>query len=146
MSKAALLDNNYRTALSMIKGQNSSSKKSSSSNRSFRGYNPRTPARDPNAMDIDALSFAERKEYLSKGLCFICANRGHRASECPNRKKIGNSNDRTNQRFGSKDPKAAARKINAVLGEFEEEERSKVFDEFERLNGSTKTEDTPTGF
>jgi hypothetical protein len=37
--------------------------------------------RDPNAMDIDRLNEAERKEYMQKGKCFRCGQTGHRAND-----------------------------------------------------------------
>jgi hypothetical protein len=37
--------------------------------------------RDPNAMDIDHLNEAERKEYMQKGKCFRCGQTGHRAND-----------------------------------------------------------------
>jgi hypothetical protein len=37
--------------------------------------------RDPNAMDIDRLNEAERKEYMQKGKCFRCRQTRHRTND-----------------------------------------------------------------
>lgn len=39
--------------------------------------NGKKPARDPNAMDVDALTMDERKELLQKQACFYCKKPGH---------------------------------------------------------------------
>lgn len=43
---------------------------------------PHTP-RDPNAMDLDKLSQAERMRRRTLGLCFYCGQAGHRTHGCP---------------------------------------------------------------
>ena len=46
--------------------------------------------RDPNAMDVDALSLEERGKLMKEGKCFKCRKLGHLAKDCPsnpNKKK-----------------------------------------------------------
>ena len=43
--------------------------------------------KDPNAMDVDAISFDERQKRLKDGACFICAEKGHFSGQCPKRKE-----------------------------------------------------------
>ena len=47
-----------------------------------RFYFPRKD-RDPNAMDVDRLTFDEGTKLMKEGRCFKCKNTGHRANDCP---------------------------------------------------------------
>jgi Zinc knuckle len=39
--------------------------------------------KDPNAMDVDALTMEERGVLLRQGKCFCCKKMGHMAKDCP---------------------------------------------------------------
>ena len=39
--------------------------------------------KDPNAMDVDALTFKERQTLMKQGKCFKCRMTGHRAADFP---------------------------------------------------------------
>ena len=43
--------------------------------------------KDPNAMDIDAMTTEQRAEAMKKGLCFGCGKRGHLNKDCPDKKE-----------------------------------------------------------
>ena len=43
--------------------------------------------KDPNAMDIDAMTTKQWDEAMKKGLCFGCGKQGHLSRDCPTRKK-----------------------------------------------------------
>ena len=42
--------------------------------------------RDPNAMDIDAMSVEKHEGLMKAGKCFYCEEHGHMAKDCPKRK------------------------------------------------------------
>ena len=48
------------------------------------------PRRDPNAMDIDAMTIEQRNEMMRKGLCFICEKPGHLGRNCPTKGQSSN--------------------------------------------------------
>ena len=43
--------------------------------------------KDPNAMDVDAMSIEERNKLMKKGACFRCKKPGHLSKDCPTRNK-----------------------------------------------------------
>ena len=47
------------------------------------GTNQRSEKKDPNAMDVDALTFKERQMLMKQGKCFKCRNTGHWVTDCP---------------------------------------------------------------
>ena len=49
-------------------------------NRSW--YRP-AEKKDPNVMDVDALTFKKRQMLMKQGKCFKCRKMGHRAADCP---------------------------------------------------------------
>jgi hypothetical protein len=42
--------------------------------------------RDPNAMDVDALSIKQQEEAMRKGACFGCGEVGHISRNCPKKR------------------------------------------------------------
>ena len=46
-----------------------------------RFYFPRKE-RDPNAMEVDRLTFNKQTQLMKEGQCFKCRKTGHRANEC----------------------------------------------------------------
>ena len=43
--------------------------------------------KDPNAIDVDAMSIKERNELMEKGACFRCKKPGHLSKDCLSKNK-----------------------------------------------------------
>ena len=79
--KAVQLDNNYRRKMAILgkTRDNRGQQNTGWRNRPFQRNN--TPQRDPNAMDVDALSIKQREEAMRTGACFKCGKIGHLARD-----------------------------------------------------------------
>lgn len=88
-----------------------------------------TPAKDPNAMDIDRLSVEESKEYMKKGQCFGCGKTGHIKRDCPNKQT---RNDVPQKGGKAETKQSLATRIRALMKEADEEEANEAIDELEK--------------
>jgi Zinc knuckle len=61
----------------------SSSKKADTNKSNGNACWWRTTEKDPNVMDVDALTMEERATLLRQGKCFCCKKTGHMAKDCP---------------------------------------------------------------
>jgi hypothetical protein len=85
-TKAIQLNNNYHQKMAILgkthenHGQNTNNK----GQQFFRPYNQQNQnqMRDPNAMDVDALSIKQQEEAMRKGACFGCGEVGHISHNC----------------------------------------------------------------
>ena len=85
--KAIQIDSNYRQTMETIERLNEEKKESKFSSSSktstttANSWRKKKTERDPNAMDVDAMSTEKRAYLMKKGACFVCEQTGHRASE-----------------------------------------------------------------
>jgi hypothetical protein len=74
--RAIQYDTNWRMAMAIL-GKSTKRKNPGDNNDGKKTHKPK----DPNAMDIDAMTLEERTALMKKGLCFICKKPGHRAND-----------------------------------------------------------------
>ena len=83
-TKARNLDNAWKR-MQTITQRNFEMKKGMGMGNSGRKYTlPKR--RDPNAMDIDAMSVEKREGLMKAGKCFYCEDHGQMAKYCPKKK------------------------------------------------------------
>lgn len=83
MERAIQYDTNYRMAMAIMGKPTNGGRSSSTFSHPKRTHE----YKDPNAMDIDAMSAEKRTALMRKGACFICEEPGHLARNCPRKKK-----------------------------------------------------------
>jgi hypothetical protein len=138
IEKAIFFDNMYRSTMEVLEqkakeerttprntgpGKANSSRRFDYSNY-FGNRNARTTRekRDPDAMDIDAMSTEKRVALMKKGLCFICEKPGHLAKEHKDKNFGAERKDET------KTPKRKdLRKLHTYLQALTREEKEELF-------------------
>jgi len=91
--KAVQLDNNYQRKMTIL-GKTCENRGQATNNmgRHFFHLNNQqiqNQMKDPNAMDVDALSIKQREEAMRKGACFGCGEVGHISRNCPKKRQEG---------------------------------------------------------
>jgi len=92
-TKAIQLDNNYRRKMAIL-GKTHKNCGQTTNNTGRRFFHPnnqqiQNQMKDPNAMNVDALSIKQREEVMRKGACFGCGEIGHISRNCPKKQQGG---------------------------------------------------------
>jgi hypothetical protein len=87
VNRAIQYDTNYRMAMAIL-GKPTTGRSTSTSTSTSTSFRPRRTQeyKDPNAMDVDAMTTEKRTALMKKGACFICEEPGHMARNCPKKK------------------------------------------------------------
>jgi hypothetical protein len=124
---AAKLDNNWRR-MQRVLGRSKETNERNYSGRKKDELKKRFnfTRKDPNAMDVDALTTEKRDEAMKKGLCFGCGKPGHLNRDCPDKKKT--TTPPPPKKMAGKELYAHIRSLTAVMSE---EEKEKFYKEAE---------------
>ena len=97
--------------------------------------------RDPNAMDVNAITTEKRGEWMKKGLCFNCNKPGHISRFCPEKHKATSSTSTASTSsplsyapnpLKKMNPREFVAHIRSVTAEMGPEEREEFLDEAEK--------------
>ena len=81
--------------------------------------------KDPNAMDVDAMSIEERNELMKKGACFRYKKTGHLSKDCPTRNKTTGTTQEVQKRMTPKEMYKHIQSLTAQLNNKEKQNFSK---------------------
>ena len=85
---------------------------------------------DPNAMDVDVMTFQERTELMKKGACFCCKQVGHLSRDFPNKTFVNSVSTCAPPPPVPKkitSGKEAFAHIQALVAELDDKEKEEVF-------------------
>jgi hypothetical protein len=126
--KAIDIDSNYRSSLDILSRY--AVRTVSRNTTTSSGYR-RREERDPDAMDVDAMSTEERDTLMRKGACFICKKPGHRARDCDekktnSKKPTSSFNNSTSSNTNNSYKPRNIKRIHAVLQGLTKEEKDEL--------------------
>ena len=80
--------------------------------------------KDPNAIDVDAMSIEERNELMKKGACFRCKKMGHLSKDCPTRNKTTGNTQEVQKKMT---PKEMYKHIQSLTAQLNNEKKKQNF-------------------
>jgi hypothetical protein len=120
----------------------------------FRSNQPFRPAKDPYAMDVDAMNIDDqtgRRDYMNKQVCYNCGHNGHFIRECKMPLRPRNETQRWTPSYASSSKPAtntraiagvptkklathdAAQHIRSLLAQYTGDEENKIFTQFRNM-------------
>jgi hypothetical protein len=130
VEKAITIDSTYRITMEVL-GQKINEDKTRNDKKTDKPgwtnyFHPRKlkEERDPNAMDVDAMSTEKRAVLMKKGACFICEEPGHIARDHKEHEKKKKENIRRTTSAPSK--KKGVTEIHALLQTLSAEETKEL--------------------
>ena len=134
MYKAIQVDTQYRETMEVMKKKLEDGKirsdKKTGKQQTWSNYFDRKKTReekDPNAMDIDAMSTEKRAALMKKGACFICEETGHLARDHKEHEKKNKDKGKGKASNYTPTPKKdKIQRIHAVLSKLSEEETKQL--------------------
>ena len=82
--------------------------------------------KDPNAMDVDAMTTQEREDIMRKGLCFGCKEPGHISKNCPKKNQGQAPPPPPQKKWKGKELHAH---IKALIAQMEDDDANTFFEE-----------------
>lgn len=138
---ASKLDNNFRK-MQRIMGRTRQGKTDSGKKKEETSRRWNFTRKDPNAMDVDAITTEERDEMMKKGLCFRCKEPGHISKDCPTKGQSTSKGTKPPSYASTWKPTTTTQKkmsgkellthIRALTAEMDEGEKEKFYDEAEK--------------
>ena len=118
--KAITIDGQYRATMDILNRRINDGKPSKEGTKRTWSNNYRGKSkeeRDPNAMDVDAMSTEKRAALMRKGACFICEETGHMAKDHNDfmKKKKTNIRKTTTTTPSSSSKPKSIKEIHALL-------------------------------
>ena len=82
--------------------------------------------KDPNAMDVDAMSIEKRNELMKKGACFRCKKLGYLSKDCLTKNKTIGISQEIQKKMT---PREMYKHIQSLTAQLNEEEKTEFFKE-----------------
>ncbi|ESK81011.1 reverse transcriptase-rnase h-integrase [Moniliophthora roreri MCA 2997] len=123
MNAAIIFDESYKQALEYGKTWDDE----------HGGKKPQRSFRKKEDVAIKQIGEIDRKEYMSKGLCFRCGRSGHRIKDCPDAPKKDERKQEEPRKI-TKEERFA--KIRALVNEQPKEEKDSLIDLMEQEDGT----------
>jgi hypothetical protein len=116
---ATKLDYNWRKMQKIIGRSNQGNKGTPPAKKFY--FQKKDEKKDPNAMQVDAMTVDKRTKLMKEGRCFTCEDQGHISKDCPKKKK------KEEEPKKKTNPKDLYAHVRACFKEMTEEEKEQFY-------------------